>query len=122
MQKVAFDSSFLMAVVEHPTTWFEDLTEQLGRFEPVLLDCVAQELRKLSVRGERRGRFAALALEMSSSFKAAKCGSAEVDSELASFAEESGAVVATVDADLQAMLRARRIRVASLRRNRVALV
>ncbi|MDG6962113.1 MAG: hypothetical protein JRN71_06690 [Nitrososphaerota archaeon] len=43
LRKVIFDSSFLMAVVERPTTWFEDIVDNIGKFQPVLLDCVRDE-------------------------------------------------------------------------------
>jgi len=44
LRKVVFDSSFLMAVVETPTTWYEDIVEKVGKFEPVILDCAKAEL------------------------------------------------------------------------------
>ena len=121
MPEVVFDSSFLIAVAEHPTTWAEDMKLGLGAFEPVLLDCVAEEMRNLAARGGRKSRLASLALELASSFRRAESGRADVDSEISSFAETNGAAVATIDTELQARLRARGIRVVSLRRNRVSL-
>lgn len=122
MVKVAFDSSFLMAVAEHPTDWYGDLTVELGRFEPVMLDCVAEELTRLSKGNLARSRVAGLALKLASGFKVERCGAADVDSELVSFAAAGRGIVATLDSELQATLRARGARVASLRGDRVALV
>lgn len=121
MQKVALDSSFLMAVAERPTPWLDDLTDALGKVEPVLLDCVGGELRRLSATGGRKGKMARLALQLAAEFGTAKCGGGDVDAELASFAEAHRAVVATVDASLRAQLRARGLRVASLSKGRVAV-
>ena len=64
--KVIFDSSFLMAVVERPTTWFEDMVDGIGKFEPVLLDCVRQELDKLAAGQGRRARTARASLDLAS--------------------------------------------------------
>ena len=61
---VAFDSSFLVAVMERPTPWSEDISERVGAFTPVVLSSVRDELRRLAAKGDKRGRFAALALEL----------------------------------------------------------
>ena len=121
MLKVLFDSSFLMAVVEDPTTWFEDVVDGVGKFEPVLLECVRAELEKLAEGQGRRSRAARVSLELASRFKSAPCGSAQVDDELVSAALSGGGVVATVDEDLIRSLKAAKVRVISLRSGRVML-
>lgn len=120
-EKVIFDSSFLMAVVERPTTWFEDIVDIVGKFEPILLECVREELDKLSAGQGRRARTARLGLELASRFSRAPCGGAKVDDEIASAALGAGELVATVDAELARTLKAARVRVISLRGGRVAL-
>ena len=121
MEKVIFDSSFLMAVVEKPTTWFEDIAEGVGRFEPVLLDCVGEELRKLAAGQGRRSRTARVSIELASGFSRLPCGRSSADDEIASAALSARALVATADAELARSLRAAHIRVVSLRGGRVSL-
>jgi rRNA-processing protein FCF1 len=121
VQKVIFDSSFLIAVVERPTTWFEDITEGVGRFQPVLLECVEAELSRLSSREGSRARSARAALEMSSKFTRLPCGKAPVDDELVSGALSNKAVVATTDVILSKELRAAHVRTITLHSGRVHL-
>ena len=121
MGKVIFDSSFLMAVVERPTTWFEDIVDLAGKFEPVLLDCVRAELEKLAEGQEKKSRVARVSLELASKFKGGACGNGSADDEIVSAALSTKAVVATVDGDLIRSLKAVRVRVVSLSSGRVAL-
>ena len=118
---VVFDSSFLMAVVETPTTWFEDIVDAVGRFEPVLLDCVRGELERLARGQGRRSRSARVALDLALDFKPLHCGGAPVDDEIMSAALTADALVATTDASLARTARAAHLRVVSLRKGRVFL-
>ena len=118
--KVIFDSSFLLAVVEKPTTWFEDMTEALGRFQPILLDCTRGELEKMAGAQNRRARAARVSLDLASEFAGAPCGGASVDDEIVSAALSTRAVVATIDSKLARALRAAHVTVVSLRSGRVA--
>jgi rRNA-processing protein FCF1 len=122
LTKVIFDSSFLMAVVERPTTWFEDITEKIGRFEPVALECVLVELGRLALGDGRKGRAARVALELAEEFSRVPCGGARTDEEIVSAALTMDAVVATADRDLARSLGARKVRVVGLRSGRVALL
>jgi rRNA-processing protein FCF1 len=119
--KVVFDSSFLMAVADEPTTWFEDMVDLVGRFQPVLLSCVREELEKLASGEGRRSRSARVALEMASGFAGGRCGGAGVDDEVVSFALTEGAAVATTDAGLLESLRGARVKAVTLRGGRVSL-
>lgn len=121
MQKVFFDSSFLMAVVEHPTTWFEDIIDAVGKFDPVLLECVEAELKSLAEGQGDRARWARVALEMAGRFSRQPCGGADTDSELVSAGSSSDGLVATVDKELADSLRGSHVRVVSLSRGRVFL-
>ena len=122
MRQVVFDSSFLMAVAEAPTTWLDDTTGIVGKFEPVLLDCVRAEMLKLAAEGSKRSRFARAGLQMASGFRVLPCGKAQVDDEIVSVALSNGAVVATVDGALIAALRGAGVSVISLKSGRVGLV
>lgn len=114
-----FDSSFLMSVSEHPTQWLQDMDCALGKVEPVLLDCVEEELSRMVSRGGKKGKLAAVAIEASSGFERRPCGGADVDDEVVSAALELRGAVATSDGDMARVLRALNVRVASLRGGRV---
>ena len=116
-----FDSSFLMAVADTPTTWFEDISARVGRFEPVLLECVGGELQRLASGKSGKSKIARVALDLSSQFVRTGCGSARVDDEIISAASTDGALVATTDAELARAARAAHLRVISLRKGRVTL-
>ena len=121
MPRVVFDSSFLMAVVARPTAWREDMTEKLGGFEPVVLDCVLAEMDSLSAGRGRRSRSAAVAKGIASGFRVVKSGGGDVDDEIASYALSNAAAVATLDRGLISTLKARGVRIITLRAGRVAL-
>ncbi|MGD0146842.1 MAG: PIN domain-containing protein [Nitrososphaerales archaeon] len=122
MTKVIFDSSFLMAVAERPTTWLEDITEVIGGFEPVALQCVLAELRRLALGNGRKSRAARVALELAEEFSRVPCGGARTDEEIMSAALTMNATVATADRDLARSLGSRKVRVVRLRSGRVALL
>lgn len=121
MALVVFDSSFLMAVAERPTTWREDIANSLGGYAPVILDCVLRELDVISAGPGKRARLALLAKEFTAGFRVEKCGRADVDDELVSFATTSDAFLATVDAELLDRMRVVHGRAVTLRGGRVAL-
>lgn len=121
MQKIIFDSSFLMSVAERPTPWQEDIAAFMGGFEPVILSCVKVELERRGSGRGKRSRFARLALEFSQGFKVEKCGDASVDDEIASAAQSQNAAVATVDRELIRTLRSLGVQVVSLRSWRASL-
>lgn len=118
---VLFDSSFLIAVMEHPTTWYEDILEKAGSFKPTVLDVVQEELAKISKGEGKRSRFASLALELSSNFTLARARSknGRTDDEIISYAKEKKAIVATIDGELMERLTALRVPVITLRQGRV---
>ncbi|MDV3278438.1 MAG: hypothetical protein LYZ69_08250 [Nitrososphaerales archaeon] len=118
---VVFDSSFLMAVVERPTTWFEDMTQELGSFQPVALDCVLVELRTISGKEWRRSKVARVAEELAGSFRTERCEGGSVDDCVVGYARKSGAVVATVDKEMIVTLKRLKLEVVTLHRGRVAL-
>lgn len=110
-----------MAVVETPTTWFEDIVDMIGKFEPVLLECVGEELRRLASGRGGRSRTARVALDISAQFNRLACRGDCVDDEIVSAASAEGAYVATTDAELARAARDAHLRVISLRKGRVGL-
>lgn len=110
-----------MAVVETPTTWYEDIVDEIGRFQPVLLECVKEELDRLAKGDGKRARTARLSLELASKFHIDPCGSAHVDDEIVSAAVTCGAIVATADTELARSVNAAHQKVISLRKGRVWL-
>jgi rRNA-processing protein FCF1 len=120
MVQVLFDSSFLMAIVEHPTTWFEDITDLQGRVRPTVLKCTVEELQKIAQKQLKKARTAALALELAKDFAVEKSGSGKVDDEIVSHALAARCVVATIDRELIKTLKARKVRVLGLKSGRVA--
>ena len=121
MVEVVFDSSFLMAVVERPTTWFEDMTQALGKVVPVVPECVLDELAKISTREGRRSKVARVAGDLAAGFTKARCSGGSVDDCVIDRARESKGVVATVDRQMVTSLKRARQRVVTLHRGRVAL-
>ena len=119
MRKVIFDSSFLIAVVESPTTWFEDIAESIGKFQPVLLSCVREELDRLASGQGKKARSARVALELAAGFAGGRCGAASVDDEIVSHALTEGALVATTDSGLLSSLGAAHVLAVTLRGGRV---
>ncbi len=110
-----------MAVVERPTTWFEDMTEALGKFQPVILECVAAELENLAAQKGTKARTARVALEMTENFKRVSCGTARVDDEIVSSALHRKAFVATVDGSLARTLEGLHVQTLVLKSGRVTL-
>jgi len=108
---VVFDSSFLLAVMERPTPWSEDILEKVGAFTPVVLASVREELARLAAAEDKRGRFAKLALSLleEGALHLEPDGGGKPDDEIVSYALKSGAAVATVDSDLATRLRASRV-------------
>lgn len=123
-RRVLFDSSFLIAVMEHPTSWREDLLEKVGRFQPVVIEPVYDELARLALGRNRASRYASLAKGMVDSGEMLlqkATGSGMADDELISLALDDGALVATVDAELIRQLKALHVGVVSLSGGRVSL-
>jgi rRNA-processing protein FCF1 len=116
--KVIFDSSFLMAVSERPTSWEADL-EREGRLEPVLIESVERELSQLSQEPSKKGRVAKVALEVSRRFERRASPGRRADDDIVSAALELGASVATTDSALAETLKSLHLRVISLSRGRV---
>jgi rRNA-processing protein FCF1 len=120
-RKVLFDSSFLIAVMEHPTAWQEDILEKVGGFHGVVIQPVYSELKRLAARDGRQSGFARLAIGLVDrgilNLEPAEGGRA--DEELVSCALRERAVVATIDGELIRQLKASHVEVISLRAGRV---
>jgi rRNA-processing protein FCF1 len=121
LSSVVFDSSFMIAVVQKPTTWYEDIVEAIGAFEAVILDCVKGELARMARKRDKRGRYAALAYDLAAAFTEVRCGKGGPDDEIISYATHNKTRVATLDGELIGRLRALRIGVITLRSGRLFL-
>ena len=110
-----------MAVVEHPTTWYEDIVDGIGRFQAVIPECVRDEMEKLASGQGRRSRTARAALEIASGFTTFPCGKASVDDEVLSGALSEGAAIASVDTSLVRSARASHLKTVTLRGGRVSI-
>lgn len=121
---VLFDSSFLIAVMEHPGPWREDMLEKIGSFQPVVIQPVYDELARLAGGKNRASRYASLAKEMvdrGELLLQKPHGSGMADDELISLALDESALVATLDAELIRQLRALRIGIIALSGGRVSI-
>jgi rRNA-processing protein FCF1 len=121
---VLFDSSFLIAIMEHPTPWREDLIEKIGGFEPVVIQPVYDELVGLSGGRDRASGYAALAkglVDRGELVIRRPKGNGKADDELISLALDGDAFVATLDKELMGQLRALHLRVVSLSGGRVSV-
>jgi len=122
LRDVVLDSSFLIAVMERPTPWQDDITQAMGAHSFVLLQSVKAELERISMEGSRRARFASLALELVRRWgipiRPDKGG--KPDDEMISFALIDRAAVATTDSELISRLRALGLKTITLRDGRVS--
>ena len=119
MKEVIFDSSFLMAVAERPTSWEADGSRIYGGFRPIILAAVRDELGRLSSRAGRRATAAKVALQLSQAFEVVDSGPGSPDDEIVSTALRLGAAVATVDRDLSLTLSKLHVPIVTLRTGRV---
>jgi rRNA-processing protein FCF1 len=122
--RVLFDSSFLIAVMERPTPWREDMLEKLGGFDAIVIDTVYDELVRLSESRNRASRYASVAKGMvdRGELRLEKAvGNGSADDELMSLALGGDALVATLDRELIRQLKASNVRVVSLSGGRVSL-
>jgi rRNA-processing protein FCF1 len=121
---VLFDSSFLIAVMEHPTPWREDVLDSIGSFEGIVIKTVYDELERLAGGGNRASRYASLAKEMVDRGEMVvqnPTGKGTADDELISLALDMGALVATLDAELIRQLKALHVGVIILSGGRVSV-
>jgi rRNA-processing protein FCF1 len=123
-RRVLFDSSFLIAVMEYPTPWLDDMLEKIGSFQPLVIQPVYDELTRLAEGKNRASRYASLAKEMvdrGELLLQKPNGSGMADDELISLALDEKALVATLDAELMEQLKALHIGVVTLSGGRVSL-
>jgi rRNA-processing protein FCF1 len=123
LRDVVLDSSFLMAVMESPTPWQDDITQAVGAHSFVVLQSVRAELERIAMEGTRRARFASLGLDvvLRLGVRVQPDKGGKPDDEMISFALVDRAAVATVDAELVARLRAVGLKTITLRGGRVSV-
>ena len=110
-----------MSVVDHPTTWYEDIVDTIGKFRAVIPECVRKELLGISAGQGRRSRTAWVALDIAGEFDALPCGGAAVDDEIISLALSNGASIATADSGLARTANAAHVMTITLSRGRVSI-
>jgi rRNA-processing protein FCF1 len=114
--RVLIDANALMAQLQFRLDIFEELTQCIGAYEPVLLDCVRDELRGLAAGRGKDGSSARSALILAEKCTVVETGSLEgsVDEKILYFASTHGCMVFTNDRDLRLALLSHGIPVISL--------
>ena len=114
--RVLIDANALMAQLQFRLDIFAELTECIGAYEPVLLDCVRDELRGLAAGRGKEGSSARSALILAEKCTVAETGALEgsVDEKILYFASTHGCMVFTNDRDLRIALLSRGVPVISL--------
>jgi uncharacterized protein len=114
--RVLIDANALMAQVQFRLDIFTELTQCIGACEPVLLDCVREELRGLAAGRGKDGSSARSALIIAEKCTVVETGSLEgtVDEKILYFASTHGCMVFTNDRDLRISLLSHGVPVISL--------
>jgi rRNA-processing protein FCF1 len=114
--RVLIDANALMAQLQFRLDIFAELTQCIGAYEPVLLDCVRDELRGLAAGRGKDGSSARSALILAEKCTVIETGSFEgsVDEKILYFASTHGCMVFTNDRDLRLALLSHGIPVISL--------
>lgn len=113
---ILLDANALMAQVQFRLDIFAELTLCIGAYEPVLLDCVRDELRGLAASHGKEGSSARSALILAERCRIIGTGSREgsVDEKILYYASTHGCMVFTNDRDLRTALLSRGVPVISL--------
>lgn len=101
------DTSLLLLLVESGRDVLRLVEEKVGEpVTPYVVDSVIEELRRLSIRADRKGRHAKLALEIAGNMRRIETGvGVGADDVLLRLASEGGYAVVTADSVLQKRLR-----------------
>ena len=114
--RVLLDANALMAQLQFRLDIFAELTRCIGAYEPVLLDCVRDELCGLAASHGREGSSARSALILAERCTVTEAGSDEgsVDEKILYYASTHGCMVFTNDRDLRTALLSHGVPVISL--------
>ncbi|MCE5298172.1 MAG: nucleotide-binding protein [Methanoregulaceae archaeon] len=114
--RVLLDANALMAQLQFRLDIFTELTQCIGGYEPVLLDCVRDELRGLAAGHGKDGSSARSALILAERCSVVETGSLEgsVDEKILYYASTHGCMVFTNDRDLRTALLSHGVPVISL--------
>jgi len=119
MTTVILDTNILIYSAKEPF----DIENQLmlaGFLDIRVPSVVLEELRKLSKKGDKTGRFAALALEIAKRFAVLKSASSGLaDDQLVNAAREGNLTVVTTDAAMKRRLRSEGLSVIFLKNGRL---
>lgn len=121
--KIILDSNILITALKNRIRIFEEIEKAaLNRIEFITIPAIVEELKKLSEKGGKTGKYASLALNlMLSKCKLVdfECSKNQVDEALIEASTKLNAVVATLDLDLKRKLRKANRSIITLRGNRV---
>jgi len=114
--RVLIDANALLAQLQFRLDIFTELTQCIGAYEPVLLDCVRDELRGLAAGRGKDGASARSALILAEKCTVVETGSLQgsVDEKILYFASTHGCMVFTNDRDLRMALLSHGVPVISL--------
>lgn len=114
--RVLLDANALMAQLQFRLDIFAELTQCIGAYEPVLLDCVRDELRGLAAGHGKDGSSARSALILAERCTVVETGSlgGSVDEKILYYASTHGCMVFTNDRDLRTALLSHGVPVISL--------
>jgi rRNA-processing protein FCF1 len=114
--RVLLDANALMAQLQFRLDIFAELMQCIGAYEPVLLDCVRDELRGLAAGHGKEGSSARSALLLAQKCTVVEAGSIEgsVDEKILYFASTHECMVFTNDRDLRTTLLSHGVPVISL--------
>jgi rRNA-processing protein FCF1 len=114
--KVLFDTNALMAPVQFRLDIFEELTNLIGAYEPLVLSDVLDELRGLSASRGKEGSAARSALVLAEKCAVVKSEKKEgsVDEKILYYASTHGCMVVTNDRGLRKALLGEGVPVISL--------
>ena len=121
--KVLVDSSFLMLLVEKPLQDMKVLEEEFGKTQLIVLECVLNELKRLSrIKSIKRARLAGTALRFASRLeKIVYNNHKDVDTNIIEYATGNQIPVATIDTELKNELRKKSVVVVSVRNDRIII-
>lgn len=120
MQKIVFDTSFLLSIVAKPTDWEDQLKDILGNYEGIVLLPVRRELELLASKKNKKSKIARVALLISKNFNFVE-EAGKADEAIITYCMRNKAIAATTDNELRNTLMRNGVRVIVLSRGRLSI-
>lgn len=118
-RELILDSSFLIVLTSSNLSEDLPLDALLSPYKILVPEAVSEELKTLSKGGSARAKSARVALEATKNYQIVESEKRNTDDILVELAQKRNAIVATLDSELIANLRAAEVPVLTLRRNRL---